>query len=263
MLRRNIAKAPFTSLAILALFAVPTVAQAQQKPPGGSFLEEFNQLSPSRWYISDGWNNGAHQNCTWLKRNVKLSDGVLKLVFAKQKTKDREYGCAEVQTKTRYSYGTYEVRLKSAAGKGLNSAMFTYVGPVSKQPWDEIDFEVLGKDPSQVQLNQYVDGKGGTEKFAPVEGGADQAFNDYAFIWEKERLRYFVNGVLVHTVTDTAAIPTHPSAIMLSMWGSDTLESWLGKFVDPGEVALEVDRISYTAPGDKCQFPTSVACSQQ
>ena len=51
------------------------------------------------------------------------------------------------------------MRMKAAAGSGLNTGFFTYIGPVHKQPHDEIDFEVLGKNPSKVQINQYVDGK--------------------------------------------------------------------------------------------------------
>lgn len=251
------------SFLLCVLGVAPLPAAAQEAKLGKSFLENFDRLDPARWYISDGWDNGAHQNCTWLKRNVAIDNGVLKLNYGKQKTAAREYGCAEVQTNPRYSFGTFEVRLKAAKGAGLNSSMFTYIGPVHKQPWDEIDFEILGKDPAQVQLNQYIDGKGNHEKLVPVAGGADQGFNDYAFVWEKDRLRYYINGTLVHTVTDPKAIPSHPQKIYLALWGSDMLKDWLGTFVDPGQVALQVDRVSYTAPGDACQFPESVACTAQ
>ena len=254
---------PLAVLATIGAAALAAPAAAQEKPLGTSFVENFDRLDRKRWFISDGWDNGAYQNCTWLKRNVAVADGVLKLNYGAQKTKDRAYGCAEVQTNPRFGFGTFEVRLKAAKGAGLNSSMFSYIGPVHKQPWDEIDFEVLGKDPSKVQLNQYVDGKGKNEKVVPVAGGADQAFNDYAFVWEKDRLRYFINGELVHTVTDPKAIPSRPQKIYLAIWASETLKDWLGRFVDPGKVALEVDRVSYTAPGDACQFPASVACTPQ
>jgi endo-1,3-1,4-beta-glycanase ExoK len=255
---------PLAMLATLGAAALaPMPAAAQQKPPGKSFVENFDRLDRGRWFVSDGWDNGAYQNCTWLKRNIAVEGGVLKLTYGKQKTKDRDYGCAEVQTKPRFGFGTFEVRMKAAKGAGLNSSMFSYIGPVHKQPWDEIDFEVLGKNPSKVQLNQYIDGKGKNEKVVPVAGGADQAFNDYAFVWEKDRLRYYINGELVQTVTDPKAIPSHPQKIYLAIWGSETLKDWLGTFVDPGKVALEVDRVSYTAPGEACQFPESVACNSQ
>ena len=253
---------PLAMLATLGALA-PVPAAAEDKPLGKSFVENFDRLSPKLWFTSDGWNNGDYQNCTWLKRNVSIADGKLKLSYGAQKTKDRDYGCAEVQTHPRYGFGTFEVRLKAAKGAGLNSSMFSYIGPVHKQPWDEIDFEILGKDPSKVQLNQYVDGKGKHEKLVPVAGGADAGFNDYAFVWEKDRLRYYINGDLVQTVTDPAAIPSHPQKIYLAIWGSETLKDWLGTFVDPGEAALEVDRVSYTAPGDPCQFPESIACVSQ
>jgi endo-1,3-1,4-beta-glycanase ExoK len=38
----------------------------------------------------------------------------------------------------------------------------------------------------------------------------------------------------------------------------------MGAFADPGrKVTLQVDRVAFTALGDKCQFPESVACKLQ
>ena len=120
---------------------------------------------------------------------MKVADGTLRLGFLKQKAKDRDHVCGEVQTNQRFGYGIYEARMKAAAGAGLNTGFFTYIGPVHKQPHDEIDFEVLGKDASKVQINQFVDGKNvGDQKLVDVPGGADQGFNDYAFVWEKDRI---------------------------------------------------------------------------
>jgi endo-1,3-1,4-beta-glycanase ExoK len=229
---------------------------------GASFVEDFDSIDTARWYVSDGWSNGAHQNCTWSKDMVAISDGVLKLGYAQQETKDREYACGEIQTKKRFGYGTYEARIKAVEGSGLNTGFFTYIGPAHGKPHDEIDFEILGKDPSKVQLNIYVDGEGGHEKLVPVPGGAANGFNDYAFVWEKDRIRWYVNGKLVHMVDNPTALPTHASKIYLSLWGSETLKSWMGRFDPPlNPVFAEVDRIAFTALGDECQFPESVACS--
>jgi len=203
------------ALLCLAVPAGPAQAQAQ---PQASFIEEFERIDAERWYVSDGWTNGEHQNCTWSKDLVKASGGVLTLGFEARETRDRAYACAEIQTHRRFGHGTYEVRMRAAAGSGMNTAFFTYIGPEQDQPWDEIDFEVLGKDPSSVQLNQYVAGEGGNERLVPVPGGADRDFNDYAFVWEPDRLRYFINGELVHEVDDPAQIPSHPSKIYLSLW---------------------------------------------
>ena len=251
-----------SGLLLASLAYIPTASLAQEPAAGESFVENFDRLDTKRWYISDGWANGDHQNCTWSKAQVKVADGTLRLGFAKQQTKDRAYACGEIQTNPRYGYGAYEIRMKAVAGSGLNTGFFTYIGPVHKQPHDEIDFEVLGKNPSKVQINTYVNGKKvGPETLAEVPRGADKAFNDYAFVWEKERIRWYVNGKLVGEVTDPAKVPSHASKIYVSLWGSDTLKSWMGTFAEPaGPIAAEIDRITFTAAGDACQFPESIVC---
>lgn len=254
---------PRRALAGVALLCSMTgLSLAGEEPQ--SFVENFDSLDRGRWYVSDGWANGEHQNCTWSKDQAKVADGVLSLTFTKRPLKERDYACGEVQTRKRFGHGVYEARFRTPAGSGLNAAFFTFIGPVDKQPHDEIDFEVLTKDPSKVQLNSYVDALGGNEKLVAVPGGTDQAFNDYAFVWEKERLRWYVNGKLVHTIDDPAKIPSHPSKIFLSFWGSDTFGDWLGPFADPGKpLTMDIDRVAFTRLGEACQFPESVACGLQ
>lgn len=252
-------KSALGASALLALFAAGPLA-AQEGVTGTSFVEEFDTLDKSLWYVSDGWNNGAHQNCTWSEKQVSVSDGKLALAFDAAEAGERKYACGEIQTRKRYGYGTYEVRMKSATGAGLNSAFFTYIGPTDKKPHDEIDFEVLGKDTARVQVNQYVAGKGGNEKLVDVAGGADSGFNDYAFVWQKHRLRYYVNGALVHEVTDASKLPTNAQKIFISLWGSDTLSDWMGRFAFAGQTTLDVERVAFTAEGEPCQFDGSVAC---
>ncbi|OHV78755.1 glycoside hydrolase family 16 protein [Ensifer sp. LCM 4579] len=250
-------------LALAATFSVVGIghiAVAQEGANGTSFLDDFDRLDNKFWFISDGWNNGSFQNCTWSKKQVKVVNGVLQLTFEERREGDRNYVCGEIQTRKRYGYGTYEARIKAADGSGLNSAFFTYIGPTNKKPHDEIDFEVLGKNTAKVQVNQYVSAKGGNEFLADVPGGANQGFNDYAFVWEKDRLRYYVNGELVHEVNDPAKIPVNAQMIFFSLWGTDTLTDWMGAFAYKEPTKLEVDRVAFTAAGDECQFAESVAC---
>ncbi|KQV83813.1 glycoside hydrolase family 16 protein [Rhizobium sp. Root1220] len=247
-------------ITVAATCASVLPASAQQAA-GQSFVDDFDRIDRGFWYVSDGWNNGPHQNCTWSKNQVKVNGGALELSFVDRKSKDRNYLCGEIQTTKRYSYGTYEARIKAGTGSGLNSAFFTYIGPSDKKPHDEIDFEVLGKNTGEVQVNQYVKAKGGNEKLVPVAGNADLGFNDYAFVWEKDRLRYYLNGKLVQDVTDPAKIPSNPQKIFFSLWGSDTLSDWMGRFAYTQPAVLTVDRVAFTALGDKCQFPESIACT--
>jgi endo-1,3-1,4-beta-glycanase ExoK len=247
-------------LAALASFPA-LAAHAQEGVTVKSFVENFDRIEKGFWYISDGWNNGSHQNCTWSKKQVSVEGGVLRLGFAAGRTGERDYACGEIQTTKRYGYGTYEARLKAATGSGLNSAFFSYVGPNDKKPHDEIDFEVLGKNTGQVQVNQYIGGKGGNEKLVPVAGGADSGFNDYAFVWEPNRLRYYLNGKLVQEVTDPSKIPSHAQGIFFSLWGTDKLKDWMGTFAYTQPTSMEIDRVAFTAAGDGCQFPESIVCT--
>ena len=251
---------PVSVAAVLAVSMIAPLSAAEVSTQ--SFLDDFDRFDLKRWYVSDGWANGDHQNCTWSKRQLSLADGKLTLSFEKRPTKDRAYVCAEVRTKSRYGYGVYEARLKTDAGSGLNAAFFTYVGPPEKVPHDEIDFEVLTQNTSKVDVNTYVGGKPQNGTSLNLKTQTDAGFNDYAFVWEKDRLRWYVNGELLHTATgDELSLPSHPQAIFFSFWGTEKLNEWMGPFTDPGrKLIFEVDRVAYTAPGQPCQFEGSVAC---
>ena len=251
--------------AMSALLALqPLIALAD----GASFHDGFERLDNDRWYLSDGWSNGAHQNCEWRAGNAVAGDGTLRLVYgpnAADANTDRAFACAEVQTKERFGFGTYEARLRAVGRSGYNSAFFSYIGPTDGVPHDEIDFEVLGRDAARVQLNRYVDGKGGHEQMVPVPGGADAEFHDYAYVWEPGRLRWYVDGTLVGEATDAATIPASPMKIFASLWAGETSPDWLGRFdgplVEDDRPTMEIDWIAYTAPGEACLFPDSITCA--
>lgn len=244
-----------------SIFAVAiTLATAPAAAQTAGFRDDFDTFSTSRWYVSDGWANGKHQNCIWSSRQLQLAGGRLKLSLEKKPIKDRQYACAEVRTKAKLGYGTYEASFKTDTASGVNAAFFTYTGP---NPHDEIDFEVLTKDTSKVDVNTYVASKplnGG--RFA-LPGGvtADGQFNTYAFVWEPERLRWFVNGTLINEAAAPAKLPSSEQQLFFSFWGSDTFTEWMGPFQDPGrKLTMEVDWVAFTPLGQPCQFPESRAC---
>jgi len=259
MTRTTIARA-LLCWALLTTAAAPS-AVAQPVANGTSFFEPFDTIDPAKWYISDGWTNGAHQGCTWLKSHVVASGGVLQLRVTNTATKDRPYGCGEIQTTKNYGYGLYEVRMRTAAGSGLNTAMFTYMGPPNYNSHDEIDFEFLGKAPNAVQLNYYVGGQGGHESINAVPGGAAAGYHVYAFEWTAESLKWYIDGQLVRTAA-VAPLPRLPTRIFLSLWmGTAQNEDWLGRFAYPGTpITADIDWIAYTAPGQACLFPQSLRC---
>lgn len=231
-----------------------------------SFFDGFDRLDTKRWYVSDGWSNGAHQNCTWSARQVTASGGSLNVGFAPVPYNGRQYSCGEIQTRQAYGYGTFEARLKTPKGSGLNAAFFTYIGPQQGKPHDEIDFEILLRDTSHVETTTFVNGKSGDGEVGSGQAHtlpypSDQDFITYAFTWEPDELRFYINGELVRTMTEPATIPTNAQRIFFSLWGTDTLTDWMGPFqAVSAPIAMQVDWVAYTAPGETCAFPDSILC---
>ena len=247
----------------LVLLACLGTAQAQQAELGRSFFEDFETLNLAHWFISDGWHNGDHQSCGWSKDEISVGGGMLSVGFSRNAAaQDRLYRCGELQSHAKFSYGTYEARLRTPGrASGLNAAFFTYGGPPIGDVHDEIDFEILLKDPSRVQTGGYVGGKGVELATPRLPQASDQAFSDYAFVWEPGRVRYYLDGELVHTLEAPAPVPSHPQKIFFSLWSTETLSEWMGNFEDPGRpLTMNVDWAAYTAPGEHCLFPSSITC---
>jgi endo-1,3-1,4-beta-glycanase ExoK len=228
---------------------------------GQSFFDDFETFDPERWYISDGWSNGEHQNCQWSSSAVTHVPGTVVLSFVHDPTETHAYRCGEIQTNQRFSYGTYEARLKTDDGSGLNAAFFTYIGPVHGERHDEIDFEILTASVDEVTVNTFVDGQSLHGHAHPLPRPANEHFIVYSFIWEPGRLRWFVDGDLIRTVEDDV-LPERPQKIYLSIWGTETLNDWMGPFEHPDRPKqLEIDWVAFTAPGESCQFDGSVLCT--
>lgn len=251
------------------LMTLGALALAQSGPAlaqSTAFRDDFATLDLTRWYISDGWSNGAHQNCVWSTDQAKVVDGQLNIGFAPLPKGDRQYRCGEIQTRAAYGYGTYEARMKTPSGSGLNAAFFTYIGAQQGKPHDEIDFEVLLRNTAQVDTTTFVNGKSGdgtvgSGKSHTLPGPSDADFITYAFTWEPGSLRFYLDGELVRTMNDPKTIPTNPQRIFFSLWGSDTLTEWMGSFAPvTSPIALAVDWVAFTPLGESCAFAESILC---
>lgn len=254
------------------IWGAPSYAGTTSKPAASqsskAFIDRFDQLDRSRWFISDGWSNGPYQHCVWSARNVRIKAGKLLLVLDRARKSDvkhtkRDFACAEIQSHAKFGYGTYEVRMKAAANSGLVTAFFTYTGKEHGTQHDEIDFEFLGKDRQGVQLNYFGAGAGKHEHVAKLGHDASGSLATYAFEWRPDSIRWFVNGKLVHSAKKEAGkpFPATPSKIILSIWNGINLDHWLGKFAAPDEpLVAEYDFVAFTPIGEPCHFPESIVC---
>jgi endo-1,3-1,4-beta-glycanase ExoK len=248
---------------IAALLAATSTGAAAQE--GVGFIDRFPSLDLKRWYVSHGWANGPHQNCTWTESNLKV-DNKVELSLTDTKSKDRPFTCAELQSNAFYGYGTYEVRARAAAGKGLVSAFFSYVGPPHGKPHDEIDFEFLGKAPSEAFVSYFASGKVNSET-VPLGFDATAGMHNYAFEWLPGSIRWYADGRLVREVkaAEGRPLPVTPQKIYISLWngtGQDQ-EAWLDRFEYPGKPLKALfEYIAFTPMGAACQFPQSIVCKR-
>jgi endo-1,3-1,4-beta-glycanase ExoK len=239
-----------TATMLLAALATATggVTQARAQVQNIPFFLKYPAIDKSMWYISNGWKNGAIQSCEWRSGALSAVDKRLRITLSDKGGKVAPVGCGEVQSTRRYGYGVYEVSMRSAAGSGLNSNFFTYIGPPAGVPeHDEIDFEFLGKNPRTVQLNYWVKGKSMGEKSIKLWFDASQAFHTYKFVWEPTRITWFIDGRMLHQTPRGAAIPRNPGRIYLSLWsGSKLVDSWLGPFTYKAPVFAEYEWVKFS-----------------
>lgn len=255
------------SLAVALLTALPALAQDGETETGASFLETFEgeQLDRERWYVAEGWVNTPNYDCAWSADALRKPGDRLELRILRRPTPEREFVCADVQSKEVFGHGVYEARLRAADADGTMSAFYTYTGPYYGDPHDEIDIELPGARTGSLELNTWVDGSDGDGPLE-VELGFDASedFHDYAFEWTPDAIRFYVDGEQVGEITDPARIPRTPGKIFIDLYsGRAAYEGWLGRFEETERApTMLVERVAYTAPGDACQFPESIVCGR-
>lgn len=200
--------------------------------PSQARIFDFSAGMPAGFGISDGWTNGNMFHVTWRRKNVVPAEGCVQLVLDEDAhpAGGIPYAGAEIRSHGFYGYGRYEVSMKAIKNDGVVSSFFTYTGPSDQNPWDEIDFEILGRDTTKVQLNYFTNGKGNHEWMHDLGFDASEDFHRYAFEWRPDRIDWFVDDVLIHTATED--IPQTPGKIMANVWCGKGVDGWLKPFND-------------------------------
>jgi endo-1,3-1,4-beta-glycanase ExoK len=251
----------FSLFLICSVFASYGAASTKAED-GTGFVETFQYLNRDRWYVSDGWANGDYQSCEWRSNAVATTRNDLRLTLSDRGGKVRPLGCPEIRTKARLGYGLYEARIRSAAGSGLVTAFFTYVGPpTGSAEHDEIDFEFLGKDPHTVNVTQFTNGKPYDGKVIQLDFDASQTFHNYGFEWTPDKIRWYVDGKVVSETPVGDKIPRNPGNLHFMLWsGSQVQDAWMGQFSYTIPVTADVEWVAYTPTDAPCTFSKSIKC---
>ncbi len=219
------------SASMLCLFMSACNAGADPAAASSPFVERFDApRDASDWTVSTYAHPGGWIQTRWSEDQIDWSETgevTIRLVPSDANEIGKPFVSGELKRQERTYYGRYEVVMRAARGSGLNSTFFTYTGPHQGDPHDEIDFEFLGRTPTKVWLNYYVNGDAQME--GPTELGFDAsaAAHHYAFTWTEHEIRWYADGQLIAQVgADDPSPPKTPSEIYLSLWAGSP--QWLG-----------------------------------
>lgn len=226
-------------IALAGLFCL-ALAGCQRKESAATMVFDLSQGCPEGFEASDGWTNGGEFNVFWRGSNVTYDNGRMQLLIDRDPSHPQgiPYSGGEFRSKDFYGYGRYEVSMKAIRNDGVVSSFFTYTGPVDGNPWDEIDFEVLGKDTTKVQLNYFTNSLGHHEYLFGLGFDAAEDFHEYAFEWRPSGITWFVDGEEIHHAETN--IPVTPGKIMMNAWVGRNVDDWLAPFVE-GEFPLTAE----------------------
>lgn len=174
---------------------------------------------------------------------------------------DYNYYGAELTGKDQFQYGRFEARMKMVSISGSVSSMFLYYDNsymLEDEPWNEIDIEVLGKNPGQWQSNiitRYPNEEGQkahknitSEYIHQFGSNATEEFHLFGMIWTPEYIAWEIDSVEIRrdyygqTRTekngpeqDQVAFMTMEQSLRFNLWSAAST-GWVGKFTG-GELA--------------------------
>ncbi len=199
---------------------------------------------------SNGWGNAESQYYTSRSQNVIIEGGLLKIKALKENYSGSAYTSARLLSKGKYDfkYGRVEIKAKMPIGVGTWPAIWMLGSNIDAVSWPacgEIDIvEHLGRDLNKIYATLHYPGRfggsadGGTRTIA----NATSEFHIYGLEWSASTIKMTVDGLVVHTVNNSSAIPFNQNfffIVNLAMGGN------FAGALDPALTAatLEVDYI--------------------
>lgn len=163
-----------------------------------------------------GFGNGEWESYTDGNKNAFL-DGKGNLIIEARKEPTtgpdnikRDYSSARLKTSGTFAqaYGKFEARIKMPTGKGIWPAFWMLGDNIDKVGWPnsgEIDItEYLGHEIMKTHGTIHgpgYSGAGGISGSMDSKSPLNKDFHVYSVEWEPEQIRWYLDGVLYHTVT--------------------------------------------------------------
>lgn len=212
-------------------------------------MSGFGDDSPVTWRISDMDPVDPLFDTEFLPDNVTIrDDGSIEMQLLPMENGQYSFTGGEISSSEPVQYGRFEMRMRPSDEDGVISSIFTYTGPSEGNDHDEIDIEFLGDDTTKAQIGVFRDGE---HEYEMIDLGFDasQGFNDYAFEWAPDSIKWYVNGDFVHefNASDGYDIPSTPQRLFSNLWAvQPEFQDWAG-LKDPTVAAsMEIAGFSYT-----------------
>jgi hypothetical protein len=198
---------------------------------------EGGSLDTNKWVRNMEWWKGR-QPALFKAENVTVAGGQLQLTMRKEPVSEEfraagyhDYTSAAVHTKDRTCYGYFEVKARPMNSAGSSSFWFQQDAVPN---WGtEIDvFEIGGKalrHENKYHMNLHVFATPTEKKHWSIGKDWDapwkltQDFHVYGLEWDKDDIKYYVDGVLVRQVQNT-----HWHQPLYLIFDSETMPDWFG-----------------------------------
>ena len=170
------------------------------------FEDNFNgsSLDRNKWRVITGgygWGNNEDQFYVDNNKNIKVENGVLKIIALKEDYENRHYTSGKIETLQSFKYGRFEFVCKVPKGKGSWPAIWLL--PVNKQGgWPlcgEIDVvETIGRYQDVMHYSLHTGAYNhkyeNQRTFSHLVKGASDRFLTYALIWTKDYISFELEG---------------------------------------------------------------------
>jgi hypothetical protein len=143
----------------------------------------------------------------------------------------QNYWGAELRTLDTFQYGRFETSLQPPAGEGFLASFFTYNDSFPASDWAEIDFEVLGRWPDNIDVN-VIDENGSHLRQHPVDFNVHVGFHRYAIEWTPSYVAWFLDGEEFYRQEGQhIAHLDQPGKLMMNIWTPNFVD-WVGQLDD-------------------------------
>lgn len=168
---------------------------------------------------------------------------------------DYRYYGAEIFSNELFKYGKFEAKMKMAYAPGCISSMFIYYNDSYKgggKVWNEIDIEVIGKEPNGFQSNIITGSKERqitTENIHKLSAPISNDFHIYTIEWTPTYVAWFVDGIQIRRTDATndtkaqVAALVESQSLRFNIWSSKSV-AWVGALSPKNlPISQEIDYI--------------------